>query len=64
MACPGRFYAAAIMKVITGQVILKYDTELIPGKGNRFFAWRSAILPKSSIRVAFKPVETEMINCD
>ncbi|CAH0051924.1 unnamed protein product [Clonostachys solani] len=58
MACPGRFYAAAIMKVIIGQIVLKYDTELIHGKENRFLEWRSTILPKSGIKVAFKPVET------
>jgi cytochrome P450 len=57
MACPGRYYASAIMKVIMGQLILQYDCELLHGKGNRFLEWRSTILPKSNIKVAFRPVQ-------
>jgi cytochrome P450 len=58
MACPGRFYATAVMKVITAQVLLQYDTELVHGKENRFLEWRSTMLPKSNIEVRFKPIMT------
>ncbi len=59
---PGRYYASAIMKIIMGQVIMKYDCELLHGNGSRFLEWRSTILPKSNIKVAFRPVETEATN--
>ncbi|KAI0581515.1 hypothetical protein TUN199_06639 [Pyrenophora tritici-repentis] len=57
MACPGRFYASAVMKVILGQVILNYDCELVDPTARRLFTWRSTILPKPSAKVVFTPVE-------
>ncbi|RYP11200.1 hypothetical protein DL765_007853 [Monosporascus sp. GIB2] len=56
MACPGRFYAAAIMKVIMGQVILNYDCEMVKkDDSQRYIEWRSTILPKSDTVVIFTP---------
>ncbi|KAI9155657.1 Ent-kaurene oxidase [Paramyrothecium foliicola] len=55
MACPGRFYAAAVMKVIMGQILMNYKCELINKEGPRFFEWRSTILPKSDTLVSFTP---------
>ncbi|KAK6212824.1 hypothetical protein LQW54_004913 [Pestalotiopsis sp. IQ-011] len=57
MACPGRFYATAIMKMITGQIVLNYDCELQEPEAPRWFTWRSSMLPKASTMVAFKPVQ-------
>ncbi|EOA80779.1 hypothetical protein ACJQWK_09841 [Exserohilum turcicum] len=56
MACPGRFYASAVMKVILGQMILNYDCELLNPNEKRLFTWRSTILPKPSAKVVFTPV--------
>ncbi|KAI4951283.1 hypothetical protein J4E91_003992 [Alternaria rosae] len=56
MACPGRFYASAVMKVILGQVILNYDCELVNPTSKRLFTWRSTILPKPSAKVVFTPI--------
>ncbi|EUC33179.1 hypothetical protein COCCADRAFT_96747 [Bipolaris zeicola 26-R-13] len=57
MACPGRFYASAVMKVILGQVILNYDCELLEPNAKRLFTWRSTILPKPSAKVIFTPLK-------
>ncbi|KAK1919471.1 hypothetical protein P3342_001763 [Pyrenophora teres f. teres] len=56
MACPGRFYASAVMKVILGQVILNYDCQLVDPTARRLFTWRSTILPKPSAKVVFTPI--------
>ncbi|CAG9998323.1 unnamed protein product [Clonostachys byssicola] len=56
MACPGRYYATAVMKVIMGQVILHYDCEMVEQAGPRFFEWRSTILPRSNTMIKFKPL--------
>ncbi|KAF4633231.1 hypothetical protein G7Y89_g4888 [Cudoniella acicularis] len=39
MACPGRYYAAAVIKVILGQTILNYDFELVDRDAPRWFTW-------------------------
>ncbi|USP75319.1 uncharacterized protein yc1106_02593 [Curvularia clavata] len=64
MACPGRFYASAVMKVILGQVILNYDCKLVNPKARRLFTWRSTILPNPSTKIVFTPIrgESEAIN--
>ncbi|OTA90309.1 hypothetical protein M434DRAFT_390630, partial [Hypoxylon sp. CO27-5] len=51
MACPGRFYAAAVMKVIVAQMLLLYDCELVEKESSRWFTWRSSMLPKPSTTV-------------
>ncbi|KAI2470639.1 cytochrome P450 [Annulohypoxylon bovei var. microspora] len=54
MACPGRFYAAAVMKVIVSQMLLNYDCELVEKDSSRWFTWRSSMLPKPSTAVILK----------
>ncbi|KAK7710206.1 hypothetical protein SLS64_005790 [Diaporthe eres] len=56
MACPGRFYAVAVMKVVLGQVILNYNCELAEPEASRWMVWRSTMLPKASTAVIFTPV--------
>ncbi|EHK96392.1 putative Ent-kaurene oxidase [Glarea lozoyensis 74030] len=57
MACPGRFYAAAAMKTIIGQFILKFDASLVNEEESRFISWRSFIYPRNRTKVIFRPVE-------
>ncbi|KAL1606181.1 hypothetical protein SLS60_003582 [Paraconiothyrium brasiliense] len=54
MACPGRVYAAAIMKLLVAQVITQYDIELLDKHQKRWWIWRSSMLPVENIVVAFK----------
>ncbi|KAH8766056.1 cytochrome P450, partial [Diaporthe sp. PMI_573] len=56
MACPGRFYAVAVMKVVLGQVILNYNCELAEPESPRWLIWRSTMLPKASTAVVFTPL--------
>lgn len=56
---PGRFYAAAVMKMIVGQFILKYDCELVDKDASRWFSWRSFIYPRSKTLVNFRPISVE-----
>ncbi|PLB46222.1 cytochrome P450, partial [Aspergillus steynii IBT 23096] len=55
MTCPGRFYAAAVMKAILAQIILGYKCRLVDPTAPRSFAWRSTTVPRKSTRVAFEP---------
>ncbi|EGD92510.1 hypothetical protein TESG_00083 [Trichophyton tonsurans CBS 112818] len=55
MACPGRFYAAAVMKIILGLYLTKYDMELADKKAPRWFMWRSFIYPSASTTVILQP---------
>ena len=50
---PGRYYAAAVIKVILAQIILHYDCELVQPEAPRWFTWRSSMLPKESTLVTF-----------
>jgi cytochrome P450 len=53
MACPGRYYATAVMKVILGQIIMNYHCELLNRDSSRCLTWRSTMLPKHSTKVVF-----------
>ena len=55
---PGRYYAAAVMKVILGQIIMNYDCELADPKAPRLWTWRSTILPKAKTLAIFTPLDS------
>ena len=48
MTCPGRLYAAAILKLVLLQLLAKYDINLVDAEAARSFSWRTAIIPRSS----------------
>ncbi|KAI9879025.1 MAG: hypothetical protein M1830_009824 [Pleopsidium flavum] len=53
-ACPGRFYAAAIMKLMVAHVLLHYDIKFQDEKAELSFSWRSAIIPRSGTKLLFR----------
>ncbi|RYP53662.1 hypothetical protein DL768_001388 [Monosporascus sp. mg162] len=55
MACPGRFYASAVLKVIVAQVISNYDCSLVEPDAKHTITWRSTFLPRDDFRVTFAP---------
>ncbi|GAB1311480.1 hypothetical protein MFIFM68171_01690 [Madurella fahalii] len=55
MACPGRYYASAFMKVVVGQILMKYDLKLVEPDAPRWMTWRAAMMPKSKTMVVFTP---------
>ncbi|UKZ75705.1 hypothetical protein TrVFT333_003397 [Trichoderma virens FT-333] len=54
-ACPGRFYATAVMKTLLALFITKYDMQLENPKAARYFAWRTFIYPYASTKVVLRP---------
>ncbi|CAG8984288.1 hypothetical protein HYALB_00010713 [Hymenoscyphus albidus] len=60
MACPGRYYSSAFMKVIVGQIIMNYDVALVEPSAPRWFSWRAALLPKDHTLVTFTPLEKKI----
>ncbi|MCJ1312326.1 hypothetical protein MMC25_006000 [Agyrium rufum] len=57
-ACPGRYYAAHILKLILSHILLNYDVQMpsdVKPSTRRSFYWRSAIVPKASTSVLFRP---------
>ncbi|KAI0546096.1 cytochrome P450 [Xylaria curta] len=57
MACPGRYYAVAVMKVIMSQIIMNYDCHLVDTSASRWFTWRSTMLPKKGTMVVFTEIK-------
>ena len=52
MICsPGRFYATAVLKLVVATMLLNYNCELPPIRGERSFQWRSSVIPKRSIKL-------------
>ncbi|KAJ0418881.1 cytochrome P450 [Aspergillus carlsbadensis] len=55
MVCPGRFYAAAVMKMVLAQIIRDYDCSLVDPTARRWFTWRSTTVPRPGTKVVFSP---------
>lgn len=53
MPSPGRYYAAAIMKIIVAEINLDFDIELEDKDARRWWTWRSSMLPMENTRVKF-----------
>ncbi|KAK4220739.1 putative cytochrome P450 E-class, group IV [Podospora fimiseda] len=50
-ACPGRYYAAAVMKTMLGLFVTKYDMKLTDPDAVRYFSWRTFIYPFPGTKV-------------
>jgi cytochrome P450 len=55
MACPGRFYATAFMKVVVAQLLMEYDFTLVEPEAKRWVSWRVARIPRPWTKLAFTP---------
>ncbi|KAI0096705.1 cytochrome P450 [Nemania sp. FL0031] len=54
-ACIGRWYASAIIKVMLGLFITKWNIELVDPSASRYFSWRTFIYPYVGTKVILKP---------
>ncbi|EED23820.1 cytochrome P450, putative [Talaromyces stipitatus ATCC 10500] len=54
MACPGRYYAAAIMRTVVEIFITEYDIQLSNPEASRWVSWRTFIYPRSSTEVVLR----------
>ncbi|KAI9875331.1 MAG: hypothetical protein M1830_008602 [Pleopsidium flavum] len=50
-ACPGRFYASCIMKMVLTHILTKYDFKLVDDRAPRTWSWRSYVIPKYTAKV-------------
>jgi cytochrome P450 len=55
MACPGRFYASAFMKVVVAQMLMEYDFKLVEPEAPRWISWRVARIPRPWTKLTFTP---------
>ncbi|KAK4033683.1 cytochrome P450 [Parachaetomium inaequale] len=53
--CPGRFYAAALAKVIVAQIISNYDLRLVDPEKPRWYTWRTTRVPREETLMVFTP---------
>ena len=58
---PGRFYASAIMKMVSALLIIKFDLQLAQSEDRRWFSWRSFIYPRAKTRVILRPRAKRLI---
>ncbi|KAI9148716.1 Cytochrome P475 monooxygenase [Paramyrothecium foliicola] len=55
MACPGRYYATAFMKVVIAQLLMNYDFSLVKPNAPRWISWRVARIPRPWTQMTFTP---------
>lgn len=64
-ACPGRFYASVLLKIMLAQLLLEYDFRLPTAASNGetplSFTWRSAIVPRQGVRLLVRRRESAPI---
>jgi cytochrome P450 len=56
MACPGRFYATAVMKSVMAAFIRNYEIELANPASMRHMSWRSFIYPLPTTKITVQPL--------
>lgn len=49
ISCPGRFYAALVMKLVVAIFVEDYECELPQPCAKRSYQWRSSIIPRRSV---------------
>lgn len=62
-ACPGRYYASTLLKLVLAQIIQRYDVKMLESaeQEKRFFYWRSAIVPKEGSGLYFRERDTHTV---
>lgn len=53
-ACPGRFYASLVMKLILVHILDHWDCKMLDPMAPRSRSWRSSIVPRNGTVVLFK----------
>ena len=52
---PGRFYAAALAKLVIAHLVDEYDFHLVNPEAPRWFTWRTCRIPREDVMVVFTP---------
>ncbi|KAF2014336.1 cytochrome P450 [Aaosphaeria arxii CBS 175.79] len=61
-ACPGRFYASSILKLLVGNIIMNFDIDIdavYMEEKRRTFIWRTAVVPRASIHLGVRRRDME-----
>lgn len=56
LSSPGRFYATTILKLVLTHLLLNYECSLESFEGCRSMQWRSAIIPRASVKLKIKGI--------
>ncbi|PVH92176.1 cytochrome P450 [Periconia macrospinosa] len=51
LACPGRFHASIVMKLVIAQFVMRYDMKLEDENARTFWSWETFIMPYESTRL-------------
>ncbi|KAF2867713.1 cytochrome P450 [Massariosphaeria phaeospora] len=54
LACPGRFHASIVMKLIISHIVMRYDLELEDDKARTLWSWETFTMPYESTRFVLK----------
>lgn len=54
LACPGRFHAALVIKVVLSQLLMRYDMSLESEKAGRKWSWETFAMPYESTRIVLR----------
>lgn len=60
LACPGRFHAALVIKIVISQLLLSYDLSLENEKSRRKWSWETFTMPCNSTRVVLKERQSKV----
>lgn len=52
---PGRFYAAALAKLVIAHLVEEYDFQLANPEAPRWFTWRTCRIPREDVMAVFTP---------
>jgi cytochrome P450 len=55
LACPGRFHASLVMKMVLVHLISNYDIRFEDPKARRQFRWETFTMPYESTRILIRP---------
>lgn len=58
-ACPGRFFAAVLIKIVLSHLLLKYDWQVVPGSQTESLAVGLTKRMNSRLRLLFRKREQE-----
>ncbi|KAI0186876.1 cytochrome P450 [Xylaria flabelliformis] len=54
LACPGRFHASLVIKMVLSELLLRYELELEDARIRTRWSWETFTMPYESTRVVFK----------
>ncbi|KJZ69548.1 hypothetical protein HIM_11061 [Hirsutella minnesotensis 3608] len=57
-ACPGRFYASLVLKLMMSQILCEWECSMPDTTSPRSLSWRSSVVPREGTQVMFRRAGT------